>query len=308
MDAKLVVVGGEAKHGEVKIKKLPSIVGRGDEADIRLRHPLVSRKHCEIFESNGVLKVRDLGSLNGTFIANSKIKEATLKPDELITIGPVVFRAVYEGPAVDEAEDEFNFDMDDDLDVNETQPMNITKTASLRETVAIDDISLDDFDVDVDDSDDAPAAKVAGKTEAKKSDDEFDDLDFSLDDDEDAKPAAKADMESTDVEEEASDFADLDFDIDIAEEKPAAKAKGKAEAAPAADDDEFADLMSVDDVDFDIDMDDEPAPAKKAADKPAKQEAKAKPAKDEMSEFDIDGIDSDDDELDDFLKDIGMEK
>jgi pSer/pThr/pTyr-binding forkhead associated (FHA) protein len=93
MDAKLVVVGGEAKSGEVKIKKLPSVVGRGDEADIRLRHPLVSRKHCEIFESGGVLKVRDLGSLNGTFVASARIKEAVLKPDQLITIGPVISTA-----------------------------------------------------------------------------------------------------------------------------------------------------------------------------------------------------------------------
>jgi hypothetical protein len=303
MDAKLVVVGGEAKSGEVKIKKLPSIVGRGDEADIRLRHPLVSRKHCEISESNGVLKVRDLGSLNGTFIASAKIKEAVLKPDDLITIGPVVFRAVYEGPASADADDEFNFDLDDDADVSETQPMNLTKTASLRETVAADDIAFDDFDID------EPAAK--GKAAAKSDDDDFDDLDFALDDD-DEKPAPKstpkpAAAKAAAADDEVSDFSDLDFDVSMDdEEKPAAKAK-------AVDDDEFADLLSVDDAEFSIEMDDEPAPAKKPAkqDPPANGAAKgaAKPAAKADEEIDFSNIEIDgDEEMDDFLKDIGLEK
>lgn len=290
MDAKLVVVGGEAKSGEVKIKKLPSIIGRGDDADIRLRHPLVSRKHCEISESNGVLKVRDLGSLNGTFIASVKIKEAVLKPDDLITIGPVVFRAVYEGPANLDADDEFNFDLDD-ADVAETQPMNITKTTALRETVAIDDISLDDFDVD------EPPKK--SKPAAQTDDDDFGDLDFSLDD-EDEKPAAQPAAAKASDDDELSDFSDLDFDIATDdEEKSPAKAKTVA-------DDEFADLLSVDDAEFDLELDDEPASSKK----PEKKESSAKPAAKASSDdvdFDIE-IDGGDEELDDFLKDIGMEK
>ncbi|MEX2187133.1 MAG: FHA domain-containing protein [Pirellulales bacterium] len=306
MDAKLVVVGGEAKAGEVKIKKLPSVVGRGDEADIRLRHPLVSRKHCEFFELDGVLKVRDLGSLNGTFIANAKIKEAVLKPDELITIGPVVFRAVYEGPTGMDADDEFNFDIDDEADVSETQPMNITKTASLRETVAADDLSLDDFEIDADD-DEKPAASAAA------DDDDFGDLDFDIDlSDETPAPKAKAaaKKEAAKVESGGDDFGDLDLEFDIndsVEEKPAAKAKADISTD---NDDDFADLLSVDDADFEIDMDEEPAAKESAAKKPAKQEAKSKPAAkpaDEVAEFDIDAIDGDDEELDDFLKDIGME-
>jgi hypothetical protein len=336
MDAKLVVVGGEAKSGEVKIKKLPAIVGRGDEADIRLRHPLVSRKHCEISESNGVLKVRDLGSLNGTFIASAKIKEAVLKPDDLITIGPVVFRAVYKGPAGADADDEFNFDLDDDADVSETQPMNLTKTASLRETVAADDIAFDDFDIEepaakgkvtakadddddfgdldfsLDDDDDKPAAKAKPAAAAASDDDEFGDLDFALDDEEEkpAKPAKSAGKpaaaKAVEADDELSDFSDLDFDVADDDVKPAAKAK-------AADDDEFADLLSVDDADFSIEMDDEPAPAKKPAkqDPPAKAPAKsaAKPAKaDDEIDFSNIELDGDEEEMDDFLKDIGMEK
>ena len=95
MKAKLVVVGGDAKAAEINLK-LPTIIGRGREASLTLPHPLVSRQHCELFESQGHLVVRDLGSLNGTFIANERISEAQLPPGELLTIGTVTFRAVYE--------------------------------------------------------------------------------------------------------------------------------------------------------------------------------------------------------------------
>ena len=95
MEAKLVVVGGDAKMKEIRLK-LPAIVGRGKGSTLKLPHALVSRQHCEIFEANGKLMVRDLGSLNGTFINNQRITEAELPAGELLSIGTVTFRAVYE--------------------------------------------------------------------------------------------------------------------------------------------------------------------------------------------------------------------
>ena len=95
LSAKLVVVGGEVKTAEIKLR-LPSTIGRGRGATIMLPHPLVSRTHCELYEVDGRLMVRDLGSLNGTFINNQRITEATLPAGELLTVGTVTFRAVYE--------------------------------------------------------------------------------------------------------------------------------------------------------------------------------------------------------------------
>ena len=74
MRAKLVVVGGDTKTREVELR-LPAILGRGREATLTLPHPLVSRQHCEIMETEGALVVRDLGSLNGTFVANERIEQ-----------------------------------------------------------------------------------------------------------------------------------------------------------------------------------------------------------------------------------------
>lgn len=95
LTAKLVVVGGDVKTAEINLR-LPSTIGRGRGATIMLAHPLVSRQHCELYEANGQLMVRDLGSLNGTFVNNQRVTESAVPPGELLTIGTVTFRAVYE--------------------------------------------------------------------------------------------------------------------------------------------------------------------------------------------------------------------
>ena len=95
LTAKLVVVGGDVKTAEIDLR-LPSTIGRGRGATIMLAHPLVSRQHCELYEASGQLMVRDLGSLNGTFVNNQRVTESCVPPGELLTIGTVTFRAVYE--------------------------------------------------------------------------------------------------------------------------------------------------------------------------------------------------------------------
>ncbi|MEL7497610.1 MAG: FHA domain-containing protein [Planctomycetota bacterium] len=107
LKAKLVVVGGDAKSTEVNLK-LPTVIGRGKEAGLTVPHALVSRRHTEIVERDGRLVVRDLGSLNGTFVNNTKIEsEVILEPNQLLTLGNITFRAVYEiGSQIDEVESE----------------------------------------------------------------------------------------------------------------------------------------------------------------------------------------------------------
>lgn len=96
MEAKLIIVGGKANKGHVSLK-LPTTVGRSREADLTIAHPMVSRRHCEIFEENGLLMVRDLGSLNGTIVRKERITKAVpIRPKDEFTVGPLTFRAEYE--------------------------------------------------------------------------------------------------------------------------------------------------------------------------------------------------------------------
>ena len=52
LDAKLVIIGG-ANPAEEYPLSLPVTIGRGKENSIPLAHPLVSRRHCELFEEGG---------------------------------------------------------------------------------------------------------------------------------------------------------------------------------------------------------------------------------------------------------------
>ncbi len=134
MKPKLIVVGGDAKPSEIDLK-LPSVIGRGRSVSVTLPHPLVSREHCEIYLSEGRLHVRDLGSLNGTYVGNERVEDVVLPAGSLLTVGTVTFRAVYEDPAAAVDEGDLSFSIadpeSDDLTVGPDEPLNSRTTAML---------------------------------------------------------------------------------------------------------------------------------------------------------------------------------
>lgn len=94
LKAKLRIIGGLDSNSEISLV-LPATVGRSRENEIPLNHPLVSRHHCKIYERDGMLRVRDLGSLNGTYVGRDRIEDQELYPGDLLTIGSFTFRAIY---------------------------------------------------------------------------------------------------------------------------------------------------------------------------------------------------------------------
>jgi pSer/pThr/pTyr-binding forkhead associated (FHA) protein len=95
MKFNLLVLDGKTTKRKTA-PRLPAILGRSREADITVGHPLISRRHCQFFDSDGLLMVRDLASLNGTMIGGRRIELAPLLPGAIFTIGPVTFQVLYE--------------------------------------------------------------------------------------------------------------------------------------------------------------------------------------------------------------------
>lgn len=128
---KLVVVGGDAEAKDLDLQP-PFLFGRGKNVDVKLSHPLVSRQHCRIEMRGGQLIVRDLDSLNGTFIGSERIEqEAVLPPGGLLTVGTVTYRAVYSTAQVAVGPDDPRATvMDAPLDSAEA-----TGTAGIEDTV-----------------------------------------------------------------------------------------------------------------------------------------------------------------------------
>jgi predicted component of type VI protein secretion system len=72
--------------------QLPVVLGRGENAMVRLRDCWVSRRHCEITEDDGELVLRDLGATHGTFVNDVRVTEAKLRPGDRIGLGMTVMR------------------------------------------------------------------------------------------------------------------------------------------------------------------------------------------------------------------------
>ncbi len=94
MRAQLIPVdGGET----IEIVKDMVLVGRREECDLNLDHKSVSKLHCVIVKTDGLLLVRDLGSTNGTRVNGQRVRRAALLPNDQLQIASVKFR-VYLGP------------------------------------------------------------------------------------------------------------------------------------------------------------------------------------------------------------------
>ncbi len=74
---------GARYHLEVEVTK----VGRHPESDIFLDDITVSRRHAEFIKSDNGYRVKDVGSLNGTYLNRERIEEAELSHGDEVQIG-----------------------------------------------------------------------------------------------------------------------------------------------------------------------------------------------------------------------------
>lgn len=91
MDVSLVLF---KKDGSRKAFSLPSsvtVIGRRSDCDLYIPLMPISRRHCQLNHDKGVLKIRDLGSRNGTYLNGKRISEAVVQAGDYIKVGPLKF-------------------------------------------------------------------------------------------------------------------------------------------------------------------------------------------------------------------------
>src|SRR6266852_1674665 len=94
MRAQLVPLdGGPA----IDVVKDLTVAGRKEDCDLRLEHKSVSKMHCIIVKTDGLLLLRDLGSTNGTRVNGQRVRRAALLPNDQLNIASYKYR-VYLGP------------------------------------------------------------------------------------------------------------------------------------------------------------------------------------------------------------------
>ncbi len=95
MIAKLIPIDGAPP---IVVGKEVSLVGRKSGlCDIVVDHPSISKLHCVVARTDGLLFIRDLGSTNGTKVNGQRVTRAALLPGDELAFASVRYR-VYLGP------------------------------------------------------------------------------------------------------------------------------------------------------------------------------------------------------------------
>lgn len=83
MRARLIPVDGGPV---IDLTKDMILVGRGEDCDARVDHKSVSKRHCVLVPTAGLILVRDLGSTNGTRVNGQRVRRGSLLPNDNLAI------------------------------------------------------------------------------------------------------------------------------------------------------------------------------------------------------------------------------
>jgi pSer/pThr/pTyr-binding forkhead associated (FHA) protein len=93
----LVVIKGPNVGDKFFISKSTLSVGRNPKSDVFLDDITVSRKHAILKKTQQVFKLKDLGSLNGSYLNGKIVEESLLKNGDKIQIGKYIFLFFHHG-------------------------------------------------------------------------------------------------------------------------------------------------------------------------------------------------------------------
>jgi FHA domain len=89
MTAWLVSLDGK---GDIAFDRPVLLVGRDPCCDARIDSLRISRRHCCLSRHGDEITVRDLGSVNGTWINGRRVESGRLRPRDELSIGHLRYR------------------------------------------------------------------------------------------------------------------------------------------------------------------------------------------------------------------------
>lgn len=92
MRVRLIPADGSAP---VELTRDVALVGRGEDCDLRVDHKSVSKRHCVLVRTDGLVLLRDLGSTNGTRVNGTRVRRAALLPNDQVAFANFRFTLVF---------------------------------------------------------------------------------------------------------------------------------------------------------------------------------------------------------------------
>jgi pSer/pThr/pTyr-binding forkhead associated (FHA) protein len=104
----------------IDLQKEMTLIGRSEDCDIRIDHKSVSKLHCVLVKTDGLVLLRDLGSTNGTRVNGQRVRRAALLPNDHLAIAAFRYKVKF-GDSMDDSDHlqipipaDANRDADDD--------------------------------------------------------------------------------------------------------------------------------------------------------------------------------------------------
>jgi predicted component of type VI protein secretion system len=93
MNAHLRVLVGDSVMETIEVPQGELVIGRETDCQLQRESPFISRHHCLLLFDDSTLRIRDLGSKNGTFVNGRRIAGAdtVLQNGHLVSVGEIVF-------------------------------------------------------------------------------------------------------------------------------------------------------------------------------------------------------------------------
>jgi pSer/pThr/pTyr-binding forkhead associated (FHA) protein len=92
--ASVVLLSGDDSGAEFALEQLSTTLGRGESAHLRFDDSSMSSEHAALEFFNAGIRLRDLGSMNGTTLNGSDVKAAELKNGDRFQLGSHEFQFV----------------------------------------------------------------------------------------------------------------------------------------------------------------------------------------------------------------------
>jgi hypothetical protein len=89
---RLIVNPGTETAWEIPLQPGAVSLGRGPENTFPIEHPSVSSVHCQLTVTDSGVVIKDLGSVNGTFVNDAMVDEAPLSNGQTFRLGDVVLQ------------------------------------------------------------------------------------------------------------------------------------------------------------------------------------------------------------------------
>jgi pSer/pThr/pTyr-binding forkhead associated (FHA) protein len=96
MKISLVMATSDGEGRRFELRKDRVIIGREVRCDLRVCVPTVESRHCEVRIEREVVRLVDLGSQSGTFHNGERVREAVLRQNDELVVGPARFRIMVE--------------------------------------------------------------------------------------------------------------------------------------------------------------------------------------------------------------------